>query len=289
MRGTSGIGSFLLSATATLSHILPESVRLSVYRFAALAGLIRRILNRAAPEGLTEVTVAAGALQGARLLLDIKSEKYYWLGNYEPMLQKAIVDFVKPGMVIYELGANIGYITLIFARAVGATGKVFAFEPLPSNIKRLRSNINLNNANHIVHLVPKAVSNDGKNAKFLVHSSTGMGKLKGIHGRDVPYVREVDVFTVCLDDFVYQDLNPSPNIVKMDIEGGGEKAIFGMERILSEVRPICFWELHGPEEGHIARSALRRQGYSIRRMASGYPEIEDESELGWKEYIVALP
>lgn len=289
MKRPSGIGSLLVRATAIVNHMLPESVRLSVYRFPALSGLIRRVLNRTAPKGLTEVTVAAGALRGARLLLNLKSEKYYWLGTYEPILQKAIAHFVKPGMVIYDLGANIGYITLIFARAVGETGKVYAFEPLPGNIERLRANVNLNNANHIVHLVPKAVSNEGGNAKFLLHSSAGMGKLNGIHGRDVPYMGELNVFTVCLDDFVYQDFNPFPNIVKMDIEGGGEKAISGMERILNEARSICFWELHGPEEAYIAWSTLRRGGYSIRRMASGYPEIKDKNELGWKEYIVAMP
>lgn len=52
----------MLRATATVNYMLPESVRLSVYRFPALSGLIRRVLNQAAPEGLTEVTVAAGAL-----------------------------------------------------------------------------------------------------------------------------------------------------------------------------------------------------------------------------------
>lgn len=119
MKEVSGIGSFLLRVTATVSHMLPESMRLSVYRFPSLAGLIRRVLNHAAPEGLTEITVAAGALRGARLLLDLKSEKYYWLGNYEPMLEKAIIDFVKPGMVVYDVGAHIGYMTLLLIKPMG--------------------------------------------------------------------------------------------------------------------------------------------------------------------------
>jgi len=65
-------------------------VKRAVYRSPRLARLIRRGLNRAAPQGSAEVTVAAGGLAGMRLSLDLQSEKEYWLGTYEPELQPAI-------------------------------------------------------------------------------------------------------------------------------------------------------------------------------------------------------
>jgi hypothetical protein len=66
---------------ASLYHLLPEPMRLSVYRFSVLSNVVRSLLNVVAPDGLTEVVIASGPLQGSRLLLNLWSEKYYWLGN----------------------------------------------------------------------------------------------------------------------------------------------------------------------------------------------------------------
>ena len=68
----------------------------------------------------------------------IKTEKSRWLGTYEPELQAALREFMKPGMTVYDVGANIGYVTLMLAHRTGARGKVFAFEALPVNVERLR-------------------------------------------------------------------------------------------------------------------------------------------------------
>ncbi|MBU0511092.1 MAG: hypothetical protein KJ638_05240 [Chloroflexi bacterium] len=72
---------YFLQFAAFLARILPAPVRRAFYIFAPLARLIRVALNRAAPTGLTEVTVAAGELAGARLRLDLQLEKDYWLGT----------------------------------------------------------------------------------------------------------------------------------------------------------------------------------------------------------------
>jgi FkbM family methyltransferase len=210
--------SLLLKVAAICSRILPLLIRQSVYHLP-IANLIRRALNWAASDGLSEVTVAAGALQDARLSLNLKSEKYYWLGNYEPILQKVISDLAKPGIVVYYVGAHVGYTALLFARAVGQSGKIFAFEPLPANIKRFQRNIAINGEGRVVRLIPMAASGEEGCTRFLVHSSTAMGKLKGVHGRNARYLGEINVPTVQLDDFVYRDLNPPPNVIKMDIEG----------------------------------------------------------------------
>jgi FkbM family methyltransferase len=174
-------------------------------------------------------------------------------------------------MIVYDLGANIGYVTLILAQTVGTTRRVFAFEQLSINVDRLRVNIALNNKNDLVHLIAMAVCYVGGYAKIPAHRSHGMGKLSGVHGRDEAYVAELDVPAVRLDYFTYRELNPPPDLIKMDIEGGGEKAIPGMERILFEARPICPLELHGPEEGHVACQFLRQHKYAVHRMAPSWP------------------
>ena len=280
----------LLSLAAWLARILPLEVKRSLYRIEPLAALIRSGLNRAAPSGLTEVVVAAGELAGMALSLDLQSEKDYWLGTYEVDLQAAVSDLVRPGMVAYDVGANIGYVSLLLARKVGKTGKVFAFEALPANLERLRTNLELNDLASRVLIVPAAVVDSEGVVRFQVGPSNGMGKAEGSAGRqEASYRKTVAVEGISLDAFVYQRGNPPPAVVKMDIEGGEMLALPGMERLLLEARPLVLLELHGPRASGKVWDTLIAAGYQISRMSPGYPGVPSPEALQWKSYIVAFP
>ena len=121
----------------------PANLKQAIYKNKPLAAFIRRGLNRAAPTGLTQVKIAAGDLAGYTILLDMQIDKDYWLGTYEPELQAALRELIRPGAVIYDVGANIGYVSLLLAKAAGKTGKVYAFEALPENAERWRKNMAL--------------------------------------------------------------------------------------------------------------------------------------------------
>ena len=284
----SKLKNILLSTAAWFARILPDQVKQTLYRILPLAALIRRGLNRAAPEGLSEVTVAAGGLEGARLLLDLQSEKDYWLGTYEPELVAAIRVYIQPGWVAYDVGANIGYVTLLLARAVGMEGQVIAFEALPSNQNRWRENITRNPEGESAMLVPRAVTGAVGTAEFFVHASGGMGKAAGSAGREAKYQETITVPGVDLDSFVFQGGHPIPQVVKMDIEGGEVMALPGMKRLLTEAKPILFLELHGQEAARTVWETLTSAGYSLYRMAPGYAPISDLEELDWKAYVVAV-
>ena len=272
-----------------MSSLLPQSVKQSIYRQPFLSSMIRSRLNSFAPTGLTEVVVSGGILRGARLKLDLKSEKYYWLGTYEPQLVSGFHQFCKSGKVVYDVGANIGYTALAFSRLLGPDGKVFAFEPLPDNAKRVQENVSLNQLGSAIQLVPCAVSDCEGQESFMVHDEHAMGKLVGSKGRDIEYSVRLEVPSLRLDDFVYRDGNPCPDIVKIDIEGGGVKAIPGMLRLLSEGRPVVLMEWHGPEERQVAWAALSKNQYRVYKMKKGYPEVIGLEGLEWKEYVVAVP
>jgi FkbM family methyltransferase len=273
-----------------ISRLLPVPMKRALYRVRPLARLIRSGLNRAAPQGLTQISVAAGGLEGTRLLLDLQAEKDYWLGTYEPELQAAVRELVQPGSVAYDVGANIGYISLLLAKAVGETGRVFAFEALPANQERLRANLALNSMDARARLIPGAVTGAPGPVNFLTGPSHGMGKVEGSAGRrELSYMEAISVPGVVLDDFVYQDGNPEPQVVKMDIEGGEVLALPGMRRLLSEARPLVLMELHGPEAAKAAWEALTGAGYRICRMERGFPGVPSLDDLGWKAYIVAMP
>jgi hypothetical protein len=97
----------------------------------------------------------------------------------------------------------------------------------------------------------------------------------------------MEVSGICLDDFVYRDGNPSPQVIKMDIEGGEVLAFRGMRRVLAEIRPLILLELHGPEAAKVSWESLTAAGYQICRMQRGYPSVTSLNELDWKAYLIA--
>jgi FkbM family methyltransferase len=279
-----------LSIAATAARLLPTPVKRAIYRVRPLAGWIRGSLNRAAPQGLVQVPVAAGGLAGMHLLLDLQSEKDYWLGTYEPELQAAVAELVRPGWIAYDVGANVGYISLLLAKAVGASGKVFAFEALPANLDRLGENLRLNGMQDRVSVFPGAVSGTSGPVRFLVGPSGGMGKAEGSAGRrEMSYRDSITVPGVALDDFVFEEGHPAPQVVKIDIEGGEVLALPGMRRVLAEARPVVLLELHGPESTRMVWETLTSCGYQICRMEPGFPGVPSVEVLDWKAYLVALP
>ncbi len=280
----------LLSLAAFAARILPQPIKQALYRLGPLARLIRGSLNKAAPTGLTQAKIVAGDLAGFTLLLDLQTEKDYWLGTYEPELQATLRELIKPGMVAYDVGANIGYVTLLLARAVAETGRVFAFEALPANVERLRANIGLNGMEARVTVVAGAVTAGQGPVRFLVHASGGMGKAAGSAGRRADdYLSEVTVAGISLDEFVYTEGNTPPQVIKMDIEGGEVIALPGMRRLLIEARPLMLMELHGPESTRLAWETLTAAGYEICWMKRGLPPVASLEALGWKAYLVAKP
>lgn len=280
---------FLLNVAAFAAKILPNSIKQAIYKVKPLARLIRRGLNESAPTGLVEVTVASGDLAGYTIQLDMQVDKDYWLGTYELELQAALRELIPTGAVIFDVGANIGYVSLLLAKAAGEAGRVFAFEALPTNVEQLRRNVELNGMEDRVMVIANAVTQAPGPVRFLVHASGGMGKAAGSAGRDDKYQSEVTVPGTSLDEFVYGGGHPAPQVVKMDIEGGEVMALPGMRRVLSEARPLMLMEVHGPESSQAAWETLTTAGYEICWMRPGYPAVPSLQAMGWKAYIMAKP
>jgi FkbM family methyltransferase len=279
----------LLSFAGRAARILPASVKCAFYRLGPLTRLLRDALNRAAPVGISQVQIAAGPLEGLVMALDMQVEKDYWLGTYEPDLAAAIAHFAKPGTIAYDVGANVGYNTLVLGRALGLNGQVFSFEALPENISRLKQNAALNSDVCRFTVIEKAVSDKPGEITFLVHDSDDMGKLVGSAGREEDYQQSITVTATSLDDFIYQQGNPPPSLVKMDIEGGEVLALPGMQRMLAEIQPVVLVELHGPESARAAWEMLLANSYTIHYMQAGYPQVDKLDALDWKAYLIGVP
>ncbi len=279
----------ILQIAALAARILPAPLKRALYHLGPLTQTLRGLLNRAVPDKPTDVVIAGGALIGAQLRLDLQQEKDLWLGTYEPDLQQALQTLARPGMVAYDVGANIGYFTLLLVRLVGEAGQVFAFEPLPANLERLRGHLAMNGLAQTVEVVPAAVGDEMGQARFLVHASRAMGKVQGAAGRNVRYEEALQVPLISLDAFVYEQGNPAPDLVKMDIEGGEVLALAGMHRLLRQTGPLLLLELHGAEASRTAWSTLQEAGYSLHHMRPDFPPVHTADRLDWKAYVVGLP
>lgn len=280
----------LLRSAEYVAQLLPASTKQAIYRNRFIANLVRSTLNLAVPDGLSVVGIAAGAAENLQMELDLKTEKDYWLGTYEPEVQNGISELVKPGDIIFDIGANIGFLTLLFARQTGAKGHVHAFEALPANILRLKQNIDRNNFQERVTVIPAAVLDKSGPVEFFIGPSSGMGKVEGSAGRDsIEYTDSIRVEGLSIDEYIELGGNIPANIVKIDIEGGEVLAVPGMQKLIHNHRPIVMIELHGSKAAKICWEILNQEKYQICRMALTFPKINEFQDLDWKSYIVAFP
>lgn len=151
---------------------------------------------------------------------------------YEPLETKVAIHFIKEGDSVLDIGAMIGYYTLVFAKSVGEKGNVFAFEPEAENRKVLRENVAMNEYRN-VNVVGKAVGNvNGRVKLYLAEKNMGMHTTEYAVGK-----RFVEVEVVRVDDYL-KEYKKKINFVKMDIQGAEFVALQGMERILNENREI---------------------------------------------------
>jgi FkbM family methyltransferase len=197
------------------------------------------------------VRVLRGPLRGARWAVD-SGPHGYWLGSYEPDNQRRAARLAGRAQVVYDVGANSGLFTLIFARAVGEGGTVVAVEPHPENLGRLRRNLELNAVTN-VRVVPRALSDRRGDARFA--ASGNMGRLDEA-GRET-----VEVST--LDHEVLHGGLPAPRLVKMDIEGEEAKALEGAVAVLARHRPVLWIETHGWSAHEACRRRIEASDYRV--------------------------
>jgi FkbM family methyltransferase len=176
-----------------------------------------------------------GGLQRALLV-------YGW---YEPQFTRVITQELKEGMTVVDIGANVGYYVLLEAEIVGDTGKVYAIEPVPEIVERLKENVSLNSLTN-VEIYQLAIGNRNSKTKCYLSKSPNLSNLLGTTEKSGPksrYIGTIEVAETTLDDFLKD--KRAPDLVRMDIEGYEYFAIEGGEKLLSEKRNMkIFMELH---------------------------------------------
>lgn len=159
------------------------------------------------------------------LAVGFERDIYFNANNME--ILSVFRKLLRPGDVIVDGGANLGFLSLVAWQCVGPSGKVYSFEPQPAVLKLLMENIKLNHADNIV-VVPKALWHEVGTAR-LYEFAGAHHDLSSLAKRvDKRVGRAITVETLRMDDVVHEPVR----LYKLDIEGAEWSAMRGSQRIL---------------------------------------------------------
>jgi FkbM family methyltransferase len=175
----------------------------------------------------------------------------YWyigefvLGRYELETMYLLEKLLRPGMVMVDVGANIGYFSLQASKIVGSTGKVFSFEPDPSTFLLLKKNVKANKLEKTIIPINEAVkAKSGYSPFYIGVKSSGVGSLFKAPGTGST---KVTVKTTSLDEY-FEKLNwPKIDFIKIDVEGAEKFVLEGMNQVVKRNNDIFLIMEFGPE------------------------------------------
>lgn len=234
-----------------------------------IKALARRVLELIPARA--EVRILRSKARGRRWIAGA-GRHAYWLGSYEKSNRRYLERIIRPNQVVYDVGAHVGFYTLLFSRLVEPGGHVYSFEPLPTNLVYLQHHVDSNRLRN-VSIVGSAVgSSDGSCWLTVVESQTAMAH--------VASAGEFRVEQITLDTFVSRG-HPPPDFMKIDVEGAEVDVLKGSKDILEIHRPPLYLAAHGPERYADCRSLLESVGYTLSGIGS------DDPDRTWE--IIATP
>jgi FkbM family methyltransferase len=216
---------------------------------------------------------------------------------------------IRPGFTVLDIGANIGFFSLIYAKGVGSEGRVFSFEPGPENVAILRKNIEANGYTN-VEIIPKAVSDTSRSVDLYLsdynvgdhriydpyEKTKDWGKTSAAYEKLAHRDRResVSVETVVLDDFFAGRESPI-DFVKIDVQGAEGGVVNGMRRILTENKNVVvfseFWPAGMAMYGFPAKNFLaffKDFGFEMYEVdeKKGFQSIPATSDMLLEKYTV---
>ena len=194
--------------------------------------------------------------EGVGLLLRVTPSSIVWIsGRVEEPVQTALRRVLRSGDVFFDVGASVGFFTLLGARLVGPRGTVVAFEPHPATVQELRQNVDANALDNVL-VLPQAVSSRRGDAVLELRH----GARSSLADAPVATGRVAHVATTSIDDFVAIHPVLVPAVVKIDVEGHEVDVLRGMRGTLSQHNPFIICEMHGKNEAF--SRMLTEVGYS---------------------------
>jgi FkbM family methyltransferase len=185
------------------------------------------------------------------------------------------LSMMRPGMTVFDVGANLGIYSLMAAKRIAPGGMVHAFEPTPRLVRKVRDNAGLNGFSNIV-VNQAAVSDRPGTAQFFLCTDDDQSSLAAVSDS------AISVQTITLDDYIAERGIPRVDLMKIDVEGAEVHAFTGSKQLLSgpdapmiflEINPAALEKMGSSAEA--LESLLRGYGYTLNPVAQheGYRNV----------------
>ena len=191
-------------------------------------------------------------------------------GLFESTEMQWVANFLKPGMKVIDIGANVGLYSVLAASLIGENGRVWAFEPSKETFNRLKRNLELNNCSVVVAL-ELALTNESDAAKYLV-SDAGYGDVYRYlaSSPDSKSPNAELIQTTTLDAFVQEHNIDNIDLIKIDVEGGEYKVLLGSLKVLADNKKVTImfeneadWCERAGCTQHDCLNLLRENGFNL--------------------------
>jgi FkbM family methyltransferase len=203
-------------------------------------------------------------------------------GNLESAVQEAMIRHLGRGAVFYDIGANLGFFSLLGAHIAGLEeGRVYAFEAAPDNAEAIRINAALNAIDN-VQVLAVAVADRAGRGRLQVVDDQSWSKLVD-YGEHPFTERVIDVELVAIDDLIASGRLPAPALVKIDVEGAELAVLGGMRETIARHRPAIICELHDTHAEFVA--FMQAWGYRLINLEGTTPV----GDAGASAHALALP
>jgi len=237
---------FTRSLTA-IAAVLPTSLK---YRIARLKPLYASTM--AWQQTLVRVETRAGALNWH---MDGCASQSYIRGSYEPYMQESFLRFVRPGAVVYDVGAHVGFHALFCGLLAGHSGRVFAFEPDPQCRASLEQQIAANPQLPLV-VLPYALSDRRGELPFDTSKGSSQSRL---HAEGNLLVEATSI-----DSLVHDAGFPPPQVMKIDVEGHEAAVLRGAKVTLVRYRPVVLCDYNDDSTLQVVQALLNPLGYEVQ-------------------------
>ncbi|MBI5540690.1 MAG: FkbM family methyltransferase [Bacteroidia bacterium] len=185
--------------------------------------------------------------------------KLIYAENFEWAEKEWLKSFLKPGMICYDLGANIGFYTLLSAYLTFPNGKIVSLEPVSKTFDRLKANIDINDKiSNCVSCYKIAASNSAGELEIFTASKDlhAWNSLVAPQNKD-EFIKEI-IKTISLDSLFENENLPVPDFIKIDVEGWEENVLIGAKHILTKFSPTLLIEF--------TKDNLLRAGTSYQKL-----------------------
>jgi FkbM family methyltransferase len=218
-----------------------------------------------------------------------------FFGSYEPEFREIMRSVLSVGAVAVDVGANVGWHTLLMAKLVGPGGRVVAVEPNPSVRAQLLRNVNLNRLTQVA-IVACALAEAPGIVSFVAPDADDPSSASGhIVSEGNETVASIRVEASTLDALVEQKEINRVDLIKIDAEGFEWPVLQGGQQTIARFRPYIIFEFdeayaaRGPQTAALLREFFARHGYQLFSLGRNGAELIDEQAWPANANIFAAP